>query len=81
MRKNPSVNHASANHKSARAASAPGRPRKSVEDIINPRENQDPSPRRESPQPTDTENPPNENLRKDPDEAYGDTEIPSSHRA
>jgi hypothetical protein len=51
-----------------------------VEDVSDPRENQDPSPRRETPQPRDTENPPNENLQKDPDEAYGDTEIPSSHR-
>jgi len=58
----------------------PRPPRKSVEDVSDPRENQDPSPRRETPQPRDTENPPNENLQKDPDEAYGDTEIPSSHR-
>jgi len=55
-------------------------PRKSVEDVNNPRENQDPSSRRETPQPRDTENPPNENIQKDPDEVYGDTEIPSSHR-
>jgi hypothetical protein len=51
-----------------------------VEDLGNPPENQDPASRREAPQSNDTENPPNENLQKDPDEAYGDTEIPSSHR-
>ncbi len=54
--------------------------RKSVEDVSNTRENQDPAPNRETPSPKETENPPNENLQKHPDEAYGDTEIPSSHR-
>jgi len=70
-------------HKVSKADAGPRPPRKSVEsveDVSNPRENQDPSPRRETPQPGDTENPPNENLQKDPDEAYRDTEIPSSHR-
>jgi len=62
----------------ARPALAP-RPRKSVEDIDNPPENQDPAPSRRTPQPKDTENPPNENLNKDPDEAYGDTQIPHRH--
>jgi hypothetical protein len=56
-------------------------PRKSVEDVTAPKENQDPSVPRKVPQPTETENPPNENLNKDPDEAYGDTQIPHrSHR-
>jgi hypothetical protein len=50
--------------------------RKSVEDTNNPREKQHPAPSRPPPQPKDTENPPNENLNKDPDEAYGDTQIP-----
>jgi hypothetical protein len=62
------------------AVASPRPSRKSVEDISSPRENQDPAPQRETPQPKDTENPPNENLQKQPDEAYGDTEIPSSHR-
>jgi hypothetical protein len=67
--------------RSARSAKvrqdSPPRPsRKSVESIDNPRENQDPAPSRRTPQPKDTENPPNENLNKDPDEAYGDTQIP-----
>jgi len=57
---------------------AKGRPRKSVEDVSDPRENKEPVPRRETSQ--DTENPPNENLDKDPDEAYGDTEIPGTQR-
>jgi hypothetical protein len=63
------------------ASNAGPRPeRRSVEDVNKPRENQDPSSRRETSQPKDTENPPNENLQKHPDEAYGDTEIPSAHR-
>jgi hypothetical protein len=49
--------------------------RKSVEDMNSPRDDQDLASRRTSP-PKDTENPPNENLNKDPDEAYGDTQIP-----
>jgi hypothetical protein len=53
-----------------------GGPRKSEEDVVSPRENRDPALRRNTPTPSDTENPPNENLNKDPDEAYGDTEIP-----
>jgi hypothetical protein len=52
---------------------------KSVEGINNPRESQDPASSRRTPQPKDTENPPNENLNKDPDEAYGDTQIPHRH--
>jgi hypothetical protein len=73
--------------RSARSAKvrqdSPPRPsRKSVESIDNPRENQDPAPSRRTPQPKDTENPPNENLNKDPDEAYGDTQIPHrNHQA
>jgi len=63
-----------------KTTSASRRQRKSVEDVSNPRENQDPAPKRETPSPKETENPPNENLQKHPDEAYGDTEIPSSHR-
>ena len=63
----------------SRARVNAGPHRKSVEDVSNPGENKEPAPRRETPQPQDTENPPNENLNKDPDEAYGDTEIP--HRA
>lgn len=59
-----------------RQDSEPRPSRKSVEDINNPRENPDPTPSGRTPQPTDTENPPNENLNKDPDEAYGDTQIP-----
>ena len=50
--------------------------RKNVESIDNPPEHQDPAPARHNPQPKDTGNPPNENLNKDPDEAYGDTQIP-----
>jgi hypothetical protein len=49
--------------------------RKSVEDV--PKEDRDGAEKR--PHKTgrgDTELPPNENLRKDADEAYGDTEIP-----
>jgi hypothetical protein len=72
--------------RSARSAKArqdaPPRPRKSVEDLNNPRENHDPGSSRGTPQPKDTENPPNENLNKDPDEAYGDTQIPHrNHQA
>jgi hypothetical protein len=54
----------------------------SVEDVTDPQQNQDPAPRRDPPPPQDTENPPNENIRKDPDETYGDTQIPhrGSHR-
>jgi hypothetical protein len=70
--------------RSARSAKArqnsTARPsRKSVEDINNARENQDHASSRGTPQPKDTENPPNENLNKDPDEAYGDTQIPHRH--
>jgi hypothetical protein len=53
--------------------------RKSIEDVTNQKENQDPSTPRKTPQLTDTENLPNENLNKDPDEAYGDTQIPHRH--
>lgn len=61
----------------ARQSSTPRQSGKSVEDISNPREDQqDATSSRHSPQPKDTENPPNENLNKDPDEAYGDTQIP-----
>jgi hypothetical protein len=52
---------------------------KSVEDISSPRENLDPGVQ-EIVRPNKTENPPNENLRKRPDEAYGDTEIPRAQR-
>ena len=53
------------------------RPRSgSVEDVSTPKENQDPAPHRDPPNPCDSENPPNENIKKDPDETYGDTEIP-----
>jgi hypothetical protein len=48
----------------------------SVEDVTDPKQTQDPAPHRDPPQPRDSENPPNENIKKDPDEAYGDTEIP-----
>jgi hypothetical protein len=54
--------------------------RQSVEDINDPREDQGAASSRRSPQPKDTENPPNENLNKDPDETYGDTEIPHRNR-
>jgi hypothetical protein len=54
--------------------------RKSVEDVTNPQENQVPATKRETPPSPETENPPNENLQKHPDEVYGDTKIPSSHR-
>jgi hypothetical protein len=54
--------------------------RKSVEDINDPREDQDATSPRRTPQTKDTENPPNENLNKDPDETYGDTEIPHRNR-
>jgi hypothetical protein len=65
----------------SRENSTPRPPRKSIEDVTNQKENQDPSTPRKTPQPTDTENPPNENLNKDPDEAYGDTQIPHrNHR-
>ena len=65
----------------ARQDSASHRSRKSVEDINNPREDQDPTPSRRTPQPKDTENLPNEISTKDPDGAYGDTQIPHrSHR-
>ena len=51
------------------------RPRSgSVEDGTDRKEN--PSPHRDPPDPRNSENPPNENIRKDPDETYGDTEIP-----
>lgn len=49
---------------------------RSVEDVTATKENQDPTPRREAPAPRDTGNPPNENIKKDPDETYGDTQIP-----
>jgi len=61
--------------------------RNNIEDLNPPQENQDPAPkrdtpeRRETPEHKDTENPPNENIHKQPDEVYGDTEIPSTHRA
>ena len=61
-----------------RQDSRPRRSRKSLEDTNDQHENPDPMPSR-PPQPKDTENPPNENLNKDPDEAYGDTQIP--HRS
>jgi hypothetical protein len=64
----------------SREDSTPRPSRKSIEDVTNQKENQDPSTPRKTPQPTDTENPPNENLNKDPDEAYGDTQIPDRHR-
>jgi hypothetical protein len=49
--------------------------RKSVEDV--PKEEQEGSEKRVRKTGSDaTELPPNENLRKDADEAYGDTEIP-----
>ncbi len=70
----------SARSAKAHQTSTPRHSRKSVEDVNNqldnPRENQDPTPYRRAPQSKDTENPPNENLNKDPDEAYGDTQIP-----
>jgi hypothetical protein len=62
----------SARSAKARQDSPPHPSRKSVEDINKP-------PSRRTPQPKDTENPPNENLNKDPDEAYGDTQIPHRH--
>jgi hypothetical protein len=68
-----------AKHSARSAKARPEAPRKNVEDINNPRETQDPAPARRTPQPQDTENPPNENLNKDPDEAYGDTQIPHRH--
>lgn len=64
-----------AHAKTAKSPSSRGT-RRSEEDIINQRENRDSAPRRDTPTPTETENPPNENLNKEPDEAYGDTEIP-----
>jgi hypothetical protein len=63
-----------------KATSASRAQRKSVEDVTNPRENQDPASKRKTPPLKETENPPNENLQKHSDEAYGDTEIPGSHR-
>jgi hypothetical protein len=60
----------------ARQDSTPRPSRKSIEEIDSPRENPDPTPSGRTPQPKDTENAPNENLNKDPDEAYGDTQIP-----
>ena len=54
--------------------------RKSGEDVTNLRENQDLAPGRETTPTKETENPPNENLQKHPDEVYGDTKIPTSHR-
>jgi hypothetical protein len=66
----------SARSAKARQAATPRSSRTCVEDIKDPRENQDPTPPSRAPQPKDTENPPNENLNKDPDEAYGDTQIP-----
>jgi hypothetical protein len=63
----------------SRENSTPVPSRKSIEDVTNQKENQDPSTPRKTPPPTDTENPPNENLNKDPDEAYGDTQIPHRH--
>lgn len=59
-----------------RQTSTPRPSRKSIEDINDRREDQDPDLSRRTPRPEDTENPPNENLNKDPDEAYGDTQIP-----
>ena len=65
----------------SRQESASRPSRKSVEGISDQHENQGPMPSR-PPQPKDTENPPNENLNKDPDEAYGDTQIPHrNHRS
>ena len=61
--------------KTAKSPSSRGT-RRSEEDVVSPRENRDPAPRRNTPTPADTENPPNENLNKDPDEAYGDMEVP-----
>ena len=53
----------------------PAARRKSVEDV--PKEDQDGGEKRgRKPNRGDTELPPNENLRKDADEAYGDTQIP-----
>jgi hypothetical protein len=57
----------------------PAARRKSVEDV--PKEDQDGNEKRERKTGRgDTELPPNENLRKDADEAYGDTEIPGRKR-
>jgi hypothetical protein len=53
---------------------------KSIEDVNSPQENQDPAPMRDTPDRKDSENPPNENIQKQPDEVYGDTEIPTTHR-
>src|SRR5271156_193465 len=55
-----------------KATSASRTQRKSVEDVANPRGNQDPAAKRETPPSQETENPPNENLQKHADEAYGD---------
>ena len=63
-----------------KAVAGPRPQKKSIEDVSDPSETQDPAPKRETPQPIETENPPNENLQKHPDEAYGDTKIPHSHR-
>jgi hypothetical protein len=64
----------------ARRPRPAGRSRKNAEHLGNSRENHDPFPRHEMPQPKETQNPPNENLQKHPDEVYGDTEIPGTHR-
>jgi hypothetical protein len=52
--------------------------RTSVEDID--RNNDTTSETSKDPKASETEIPPNENLRKFPDEAYGDTEIPGRNK-
>ena len=69
----------SARFPKARRHSTPRPSRKSVEDIDDPSKSQASAPPSRTPQPKETGNPPNENLNKDPDEAYGDTQIP--HRS